>query len=362
MERSPFHYHGPLEPEQVSGREELQRDLARRVMDRRVTALVGPRRYGKTSVLKRVAADLAQVGPEPVWIDLYELSSISDLAAAVDRGLAAVRGPLRRALDSAAEGLSLRLGFVGVDLSRRRNQRPDPMLTLRSLLDVLVGAARRREIFVVFDEFSGVAGVRGGAGALRTALQHHYQDLGIVFAGSAPSTMRTLFSEESQPFFAQADLLEVGPMSDGDLRGVVEAGFEATGRSHGGHLDRLLHLADGHPQRAMQLADALWRFTGDPDTEPAEAWDRALASVRASVDLGSERMYTLMPPGHRKVLRVVAQGGSIYGTAADIVDLAPGTAAAAVEALVGHGLLARDESGLRVVDPLLADWLRRRFP
>ncbi len=362
MEQSPFHYHGPLEPEQVAGREELLRDLAERVMDRRLTALLGPRRYGKTSLLKRVAADLGDVGPEAVWIDLYGMTSVADLAGAVDRGLAAVTGPLRRVLDTTADSLSIRLGFVGVELSRKRRDRPDSMLVLRSLLDVLVRTARRRDILVVFDEFSGIAGVKGGAAALRTALQHHYQDLGIVFAGSEPSTMRTLFAEETQPFFAQADLVEIGPMDDADLRATIESGFELTGRDHGGHLPALLNLAQGHPQRAMQLADALWRSAGDPDCEPEDRWAVALKSVRASVDLGSERMFSMLPAGSRKVLRVVAHGGSIYGTSAEMVELAPGTARAAVDALMGSGLLARTAKGLTLVDPLLADWLRRRFP
>jgi hypothetical protein len=69
-----------------------------------------------------------------------------------------------------------------------------------------------------------------------------------------------------------------------------------------------------------------------------------------------------MPSGHQKTLRAVASGGSIYGTAADVVDLAPGTARAAVEALVGSGYLVRRDGRLVVVDPLLADWIRRRFP
>ena len=53
-----------------------------------------------------------------------------------------------------------------------------------------------------------------GAAMLRTQLQHHYRQLGIVFAGSQPSTMRMLFTDHAQPFFAQADLVEIGPLAD----------------------------------------------------------------------------------------------------------------------------------------------------
>jgi hypothetical protein len=112
----------------------------------------------------------------------------------------------------------------------------------------------------------------------------------------------------------------------------------------------------------MQLADAVWRLTAEGAAADGETWEEALADVRSNVDSGSERLFALMPSGHQKTLRAVASGGSIYGTAADVVDLAPGTARAAVEALVGSGYLVRRDGRLVVVDPLLADWIRRRFP
>jgi len=362
MDRSPFPYQGPLSPDQVTGRDKLAADLAQRITDRRLTALLGPRRYGKTSLLKRVCADLAQVGPETVWIDLYELSSIADLAAAVDRGLAGVTGPVRRAVDSIAGTLSLNLGVVGIELSRGKRNRPDPALTLRRLLELLVRTAERHDLVVVFDEFSGIADVEGGAGVLRTELQHHYQDLGIVFAGSQPSTMRTLFADQAAPFFAQADLVEIGPLADDAVADIVDSGFESTGRDSGTITRHLVAAAEGHPQRAMQLADAAWRLTPEGGAADDRTWEEALADVRANVDGGSERLYALLPNGHQKALRIVATGGSLYGTAADLLDLAPGTASGATDALLGNGYLVRRDDRLALVDPLFADWIRRRFP
>ena len=112
----------------------------------------------------------------------------------------------------------------------------------------------------------------------------------------------------------------------------------------------------------MQLADAVWRRTEPDTTASAVTWEQALEDVRSTVDNGFERLHSLLPPGHQKTLRVVAGGGSLYGTAADAVSLSPGTAKAAVDALIGNGFLHRDDEGVRVIDPLLTDWLRRRFP
>ncbi|NND74679.1 MAG: ATP-binding protein [Ilumatobacter sp.] len=364
-EPSPFPYHGPLTPDRVAGREELAQDLAERLMERRLTALLGPRRYGKTSLLRRVTADLREVGPETVWIDLYELNSMADLAGAIDHGLAQVQGPVRRALDSLSDGLSFRLGFLGVALTKSARQRPDPILAVRSLLRVLVETAQRHPLIVAFDEFSGIADVKGAAGLLRTELQHHFAELGIVFAGSQPSTMRMLFTDQAQPFFAQADLIELGPLSDGAIVQITDDGFAETGRNAGPTGRRIADFVRGHPQRAMQLADATWRHTEPSETAIDEDFEEALGDVRASVDSGSERLFAMLPTGHQKTLRVLASGGSIYGTAASVLDLSTGTATGAVESLLGNGYLTRemigDERHYEIVDPLFADWITRRF-
>ena len=90
--------------------------------------------------------------------------------------------------------------------------------------------------------------------------------------------------------------------------------------------------------------------------EPA----RALAAVRAEVATGSERLYALMAPGHPRTLRIVAVGGSVYGTAADVLGtgFAAGHAPSGSTTLrrsLGNGTLVPFASDrLSVVDPLFA--------
>ncbi len=362
VEQSPFPFQGPLVPTEVTGRNELRRDLAERLTRRQVTALLGPRRYGKTSLLRRVTADLADVGPETVWIDLYELNSMADLAGAIDHAVASLTGRVRRMLDSISSDLSFRIGSLGVELSRSARERPDPVLAVRALLRKLVEVAGHHDLVVVFDEFSGIANVDRAAGLLRTELQHHYRDLGIVFAGSEPSTMRMLFADQAQPFFAQADLIEIGPLTDNEIHDIVEAGFDRTGRGAGAATDRIIRFVRGHPQRMMQMADAVWHHTDEGSTADLDIWEQALGAVRASVDSGTERLYALLPSGQQKTLRAIVGGGSPYGTAADVLELPAGTATGAIESLTNLGYLIRPNDKLLVVDPLFADWIRRRFP
>lgn len=362
MEVSPFPYQGPLEPEQVHGRDTLVADLVERLTEHRVSALLGPRRYGKTSVLRRVARDLIHGGASVVWVDLYEAASMADVAVRFDAALARVPGTFATRAATIAAGLSVNLGLVSVELRAPERDRPDPSLMLQALLDVLVRAARDTPTVVVMDEFSSVAKVAGAAGALRTGLQHHFQQIGLVFAGSEPSTMRMLFTDQAQPFYAQADIVPIGPLTGPEVVATVIDGFAATGRAAGPVAGRIAHMARGHPQRTMQLADACWRLVPEGGEGTEATWADGLAAVRTATAEGNERLFSGFHDGEKLVLRVLASGGSIFGSAGRMLGLPTGTAQHARQALVDKGQLVEVDGRHEVVDPVLADWIAGRFP
>jgi uncharacterized protein len=349
-----------LEPPQVHGRDELITELEERITARRVTALLGPRRFGKTSVLRRVASDLSEV--TTVWVDLYEVSSMADVAVRFDDALAATSGGFATRARSLAASLSLSLGVVKVHLSGPARQRPDPLLTLRNLFNVLVETAEREATLLVIDEFSSISRVDSAAGILRTALQHHYQQLGLIFAGSQPSMMRILFGSRPEPFYAQADLVEIEPLSALAVEQIVTAGFETTQRDPGPLPTLLYAFAKGHPQRTMQLADAAWRRCPPEAAANTGIWAEALDGVIRETGAGMERLYSRFAQGERSVLRSVARSGSVYGAEAELLDLSKGTATHARQSLLDSGDLAEISGELVVVDPILGEWLRQRFP
>lgn len=360
MEESPFRYQGPLEPAHVHGRDPLLVDLIERVTSRRVTALVGPRRYGKTSVLRRLAADLTEVST--VWVDLYEVTSMADLVVRFDNALATADGPFLTDAQTMAASLQVTLGIARIEFSRPAKDHPEPAARFNVLLDVLVSTARKVPTLLVLDEFSSIATVTGAAGALRTALQHHYTDLGLMFAGSMPSVMRQLFGDRVEPFYAQADLVTIEPLDGVAVTRILYDAFAASGRNAGILPGRLIDFAAGHPQRTMQLADACWRHTAHGLAVDADVWATAVAEVRASSADPMERLFSHFERGERDVLRVIAGGGSIFGTAARLLDLPRGAAQHARNALLADGDLRGSPDGPVITDPLLADWIRARLP
>ncbi len=352
---SPFPHHGPLQPDQVRGRRELVDDLVARVSAHRPTVLVAPRRFGKTSVLGCLEARLGET-VTVVQVDLYEVRSWADLAVRIDDALAAVPTNKRRGLDSVATGFEVNLGVVRATLSRAG--RPEPDMTTARLLDVLVAHADRHPTVVVFDEFSSITRVDGAAGMLRTKLQHHYQNIGLVFAGSEPSTMRMLFTGADQPFYAQADLVEVPPLDLAAVFDIVDHGFE--GQPPAGLAGRIHSFTGGHPQRSMQLADAAWRTLSD-SADLADVWAATLHRCRVETVDSHETRFSELPPAHQAVMRLAASGGTLFGSTAELLSLSRSSAQRARHHLIGQGQIVEMGGRVTVVDPMYADWIKTRF-
>ncbi len=352
---SPFPHHGPLEPEQVRGRDELVADLVARITAHRPTVLVAPRRYGKTSVLGCVEAQLDDT-VTVVRVDLYELRSWADFAVRLDGALAAVPARRRRGLDRIAAGLEVNLGVVKASFTRP--DRPDPDMTADRLLEVLVAHARSHPTVVVFDEFSSITRVDGAAGLLRTKLQHHYQRIGLMFAGSAPSTMRMLFTGSDQPFYAQADLVDVPPLSLAAFTDIIDDGFD--GSPPGGLAGRIHAFTGGHPQRSMQLADAAWGAARD-GVDSTAVWEVGLERCRAGTADSHETRFSGLTPADQGVMRLAATDGVLFGRDAELLSLSRSSAQHARQHLTEQGQIAVVGGRIVVVDPLYADWIRNRF-
>lgn len=354
MQPSPFPHYGPLDPDQVRGRDELVADLIRRVTMHRPTVIVAPRRYGKTSLLGRVTADLEDA-VTVVGVDLYELRSWADLAGRISAGLGAVTGPRRAGLDRIAASLGVNLGVVRATFSRP--ERPEPDLTVHRLIEVVIDHAASNPTVLVLDEFSSIRRVEGAAGLLRTKLQHHFERIGLLFAGSEPSTMRMLFEDSDQPFYAQADLLHVPPLTLAGFTDIVASGFGGTPPT--GLAASIHGFTNGHPQRSMQLADAAWNVGGDGSDNP---WADALDAVRRATASGHETRFSAALPAGQAVLRLVAGNQPLFGRAAELLELSRSSAQSSRDRLVESGQITEANGSYAIVDPLYGDWIAHRFP
>jgi hypothetical protein len=199
-------------------------------------------------------------------------------------------------------------------------------------------------------------------GVFRSVIQHHRDAAAYVFAGSQPSLMRALFSDRERPFYGQARPLELPALPVDEAANDVEPLLTADGLEPAGAVDELLAFTGGHPQRTVLLAHHLYNLLDQPeppDDPAAAAIELALAETRDA----HQAVWDNLGRAERIVLLALADGQAPTGSRiADEHRIARSTLQDALERLVADERnVQRDEQGRPfLLDPLFAEWLRRR--
>lgn len=364
---SPFVYEEPVAPSDLAGRADELRTLVDRALDGRNSRLEGPRRFGKTSLLRAALAAAEKDGAVPIEVNFLGCVTAADVADRIERAYGAqLDGAVRRwfvgLVRTLHPTLSLAPGGVGVSAS--------PQAGAQGLLDRLALPRRVQErtgrmCVIAFDEFQEVVRIDARLPAvLRSELESHADAAGYIFSGSHPGLMRDLFSDRRHAFFGQATPVVLGPLRPDDLADHIAARFAAGRRDPGEALGPLLDVAGGHPQRAMLLAHHLYARTRPGAVATIERWSDALQAARRECEGEIEVLWQSCSALERKALKVIAHRTvALTGREAERrFGLAKsGSTQPAVQRLVGDGHLVADDatrSGLRVVDPFLAAWLR----
>jgi AAA+ ATPase superfamily predicted ATPase len=363
---NPFVYSRPIAPDDVIDRDEETRKLLALAAGGHYVRLYAPRKYGKTSLLRRVLRDAERdEGMVPVLVDLYGVLSLADVAVRVERAYAGqLKGRIRARIDEFLQstGLGLSLSAMGIGARLQLDPRADPLPALHALLDLplrLEGEGRRA--LVVLDEFQDLAKVREMDAVLRSHIQFHGEVASYVFSGSEAGLMAQLFEAPHAPLYGQAAPLRLGRLAAPDLAAYVADRFRGTEREVGDALGPLLEVADGHPQRAMLLAHHVWEAVPPGEAATHASWQRAFATALAQLEPELDAHWQRLTTVEQKTLRaVVGGGGSPYRTALlERLDLQKASAQQALRNLAARSEVERDERRYRLVDPLFAVWIER---
>lgn len=357
---NPFIFARALAPGEAIERAGEVDDLLKRARGGHNVTLYGPRRMGKTSLLKQLAVAAERKRMLAVRVDLSDVLSVADVAVRLEQAYRALPGRFGRSVARELGGLGLTTPLGGVTVARR--PAPDPIGGVHALLEVparLADGARQRAL-VIFDEFQALSAIPGLDGVFRSHLQHHDR-VSYVFCGSEPSLLRALFEDRARPLFGHAEPMRLSRPSFESAHDFVSARFDATGKDSGNITGELVQLSELHPQRLMLLAHLLWEHAG---RQPATVTDVRAAYDAAMRTTGTELRYLwdALSANEKRVLAAVASGLSPYEAAARALSglASASSAQRAAIGLEGRGILERHESlGLRIVDPLLARWVRR---
>lgn len=362
--------------------------------------LIGPRRYGKTSILK-AAGEIAERDRQAVilrynvegfpTLDLLIGRLVTDAARALQGGLertaARVKDYFSRLRPEFSVNATQTEWTVKIGAGLAAAEKDQVLL----LLDALEGLEKlaaeesgKRPVSLVLDEFQRVV-AEGGAkaeGQIRAAVQQH-RHVGYVFAGSDTRMLTAMVTDHSRPFYRLGSSIFIGPVPREDFRRFLsdkfaQGGFAITGRDpkadtqadRPSPLDQILDFAEEVPYNVQALAHACWDLlVGTQDAAERvlspdlvrEALDRI---VRRSGPFYTAQWVPLTSLQKKTLLAVVEEDGRQMQSrkVTRAIGVNPSSVQKALIKLTESNILREEatagENRYRFEDPFFSHWIR----
>lgn len=375
MQSSPYRFGAPVEPPWFCDREAELDVLTARMRSGIHVFVLSPRRYGKTSLIRRAMDVVEADGARCAYANLLFATSETELATtilqAVVQDLLGRAGRARQSLETILRQLRITPKVsVGADGSVSLGL--DASAVASSWLDVVHDAvgllqrsAKKHPAVLVLDEFQVVATIgREGVGGAFKALADEVTNMGIVFSGSHLAVMEKLANGAGAPLHGMGERLVLDVVPEEPMVAYLQRRARVTGKRLDKATGRLVYRsADAVPNYVQQLALAAFEAAGSSsvitERHVTEGFDTVVereASTFAQQfeDLGGA-------PVQQRVLKELARQptSSVYAKAfLDAVGVANANAVTtALRVLDGKELVARKGRVWDIADPFLRRWL-----
>jgi hypothetical protein len=376
---NPFEFGRELDAAELVDRE-TELDLVRRsILNRGRLFFIGPRRYGKTSILHAADELLTRQGVVVLRYNAEAYESLSLLAQALLGGAARRLGGT---VEQASAGLRRFFGRlrpeVSYDIDDQRlavsfgtAARETPELPL--LAEVLDGidamAAEQKQVTaVILDEFQQVV-MEGGEAAerqLRAAVQRH-RHLGYVFSGSKTRLLAQMTGDSSRAFWKLGERYFLGPIPREAFRPALARGFSGAGYTvDPPALDHLLDRAEDVPYNVQRLASACWEAlrVAPHLMLTADLVDQTLVRIVQQENPAYMQLWQSLTRAQKKALKAVIERNGRELLARETLathGLAASSMQRALQALDLRGVIREEEEPgrmrYRLEDPFLAAWI-----
>lgn len=347
--------------------------------------LIGPRRYGKTSILiaasERASAEgivvLRYNAEAYPTVDQLVRALIADaarhLAGPVDRAGAQIRrffGMLRPEVSYNPLDQTYTVGLGAAPPSTV----PESTLLSRALdgLDRMAADAGR-PVAVVIDEFQAVL-EREGRDAeqqIRAAVQEHAH-VGYVFAGSKTALLTEMTGDPDRPFYRLGKRLFVGKIPREDFAPFLSRSFADSGFRVGEDaVAEILDRAEDVPYNVQRLAHECWDHLhlGEGEELDTDGVRAILRRIVGEDDPFYTQTWSGLTAVQQKTLSALANLGGQGLYARDVLQrlgLAQSSLQRALAALVRQGIAREEEAGgsvrYRLEDPFFGEWIRQYVP
>lgn len=348
-----------------------QADLTRYAQAGTNVVLFSPRRYGKTSLMKRVQKRLADEGYLTLFADFFGVTSARDVAFRMAKAFfemthrqeswfqksICILTSFRPVLKPDDEGkISLTVEPAAV--------KPDGIETVDEVLGSIHELARQKnvKIQVTLDEFQEIADLKDSLsleGIMRSRIQQ--QPVSYFFVGSRRRLLLDMFNQRKRPFFQSALNYELQTLPEDELTSFLADRFRSAGKACPLPVAAaIVQRARRHPYYTQKLCFFLFDMAEEKieESQVKPAFELLLESERPAF----EAILQGLAPQQIVLLRAIALEPSSSVFSVDYINRrrlgSTGGIQGALKVLGKLDLIEKDKGGaFGVVDPVFRVWL-----
>ena len=352
-------------------REQETADITRMLVNGNNVALISPRRYGKTNLIRHCFAqpEIAEKYYTFV-IDIYSTKSVADLVHRLGLSILEALKPLgRKAWEKFITVLSSVRSGISYDISGN----PSWMM---SIGDITTPTTTLEEIFyylehadkpciVAIDEFQQIT--HYGDERIEATLRTHVQqctNTHFIFSGSQLHLMGQMFTSPARPFYQSVSIYNLPLLPEDKYVEFCVRLFEEYGKHLSQDVPHALYERFGGVTYYMQrVMNELFSRTLTDGICTAENIEEAIHYIiLTSASTYEDLMYQL-PEKQSLVLRAIAKEGKAQNlTSGKFIKrhglLSASSVKSAVPALLDKGLITSDKGVYQVYDKFLELWLQ----
>ena len=370
---NPFVFGKAAEGSYFTDRQEDAKRLTANLTHGINTILISPRRWGKTSLVKKVIAEIDHPEIKTVFLDIFQCKSEWEFYRAFATAV------IKQTASKLEEWVEMAKTFLA-NISPKFTFGPAPMTDFSisfewdkkddTILDVLqlpekIAQRRGIRLLVCLDEFQQMAEFADSVTfqkKLRSVWQHQ-QHVTYCMFGSKKHLLENIFNDKSMPFYKFGDLMFLKKIPTDEWIPFICDKFSETGKSiTPEQADRICEATDNLSSYVQQLSWVVWYKSGDTviDADVEEAINDLLEQNKVFFQREVEQLTELQ----LNFLRAVADGVTRGHTRKEVIRKYRLETSANVQAikksLVKRDLIEVNDDEVTFNDSLFKLWLKRQ--
>ena len=338
------------------------------------TAIISPRRWGKSSLVSKVLDMLSddseylvvrmnvfKCEDQQEFYALFAKSIMEQVSTSVESLVLNAKEFLSNLLPKVSFSDPLSRYEIAFGFDVKSNPISEDILDLPQK----IATRKRKKLVICIDEFQQI-GEFANSPKFQKILRNHWQeqqDVAYVLCGSKKHMMLNIFGEYKSPFYKFGDIMFLPKISKADWQDYIVSRFRDTGKNIQSDIaGYIAQMVDNHPYYVQQLAQLSWLRCESECT--VETVDSALSSMLDALNLQFIAIMDSLTDKQRNFLCALADGVVQLTAERTLTTYKLGTNGNV--RIIRNALLKRDMidvegKSVHIQDPVFKLWLQRQY-